>query len=152
MKALLLETVESLGKLGNIKNIKRGYVRNYLLPKGKIIIINKKNINFYIKQKNSVNEKQKHKIFNNIQTYNKIKEMHIEFKKKTLDNERIYGVIGKREIITKIRKIDNTIQVYNKDIINLKNNIHTIGTYEIIFSLSPGPVIFYKNIVVSKST
>ena len=34
MKIILKQTVESLGKVGDIVNVKAGYGRNYLIPKG----------------------------------------------------------------------------------------------------------------------
>lgn len=35
MQVILLEKMPSLGQLGDIVNVKRGYARNYLIPKGK---------------------------------------------------------------------------------------------------------------------
>ncbi|MEO0231765.1 MAG: 50S ribosomal protein L9, partial [candidate division WOR-3 bacterium] len=34
MKIILLEDVKGLGKRGEILNVKDGYARNYLIPKG----------------------------------------------------------------------------------------------------------------------
>ena len=34
MKIILKQTVESLGKAGDIVNVKAGYGRNYLIPQG----------------------------------------------------------------------------------------------------------------------
>lgn len=35
MQVILLEKIASLGQLGDIVNVKRGYARNYLIPQGK---------------------------------------------------------------------------------------------------------------------
>lgn len=35
MQVILLEKMPSLGQLGDIVNVKRGYARNYLIPQGK---------------------------------------------------------------------------------------------------------------------
>lgn len=35
MQVILLEKIVSLGQLGDIVNVKRGYARNYLIPQGK---------------------------------------------------------------------------------------------------------------------
>ena len=35
MQVILMEKIASLGKLGDIVNVKRGYARNYLIPQGK---------------------------------------------------------------------------------------------------------------------
>ncbi len=35
MQVILMEKIASLGQLGDIVNVKRGYARNYLIPQGK---------------------------------------------------------------------------------------------------------------------
>ena len=37
MKVILRESVEKLGKTGDIVNVSDGYARNYLIPKNKVI-------------------------------------------------------------------------------------------------------------------
>ena len=44
MQIILLERVEKLGHMGDLVNVKAGYARNYLLPKGKALRANKANI------------------------------------------------------------------------------------------------------------
>ncbi|MGB1545617.1 MAG: 50S ribosomal protein L9, partial [Candidatus Puniceispirillaceae bacterium] len=44
MQIILLERVEKLGKLGEVVTVKPGYARNYLLPTGKALRANKKNL------------------------------------------------------------------------------------------------------------
>lgn len=44
MKVILKQDVESLGKIGEIVDVKPGYARNYLIPKGMGMIATDKNI------------------------------------------------------------------------------------------------------------
>ncbi len=44
MKVLLNENVEKLGKLGDLVDVKPGYARNYLFPKGMALVPNKHNM------------------------------------------------------------------------------------------------------------
>ena len=44
MQIILLERIEKLGQLGDLVNVKPGYARNYLLPKGKALRANKVNL------------------------------------------------------------------------------------------------------------
>ncbi len=44
MQIILLERIEKLGQMGDLVNVKPGYARNYLLPKGKALRANNANI------------------------------------------------------------------------------------------------------------
>ena len=44
MQIILLERIEKLGQMGDLVNVKPGYARNYLLPKGKALRANKINM------------------------------------------------------------------------------------------------------------
>ena len=40
MELILLESVLNLGSAGDLVSVKKGYARNFLLPKGKAVIAN----------------------------------------------------------------------------------------------------------------
>lgn len=48
MQVILLDKLVNLGDLGDQVNVKSGYARNFLIPKGKALIANKKNIAFFL--------------------------------------------------------------------------------------------------------
>ena len=43
MQIILLERIEKLGQMGDLVNVKTGYARNFLIPKGKALRANKSN-------------------------------------------------------------------------------------------------------------
>ena len=44
MNVILLERIEKLGQMGDLVNVKSGFARNFLLPKGKAVFASKENI------------------------------------------------------------------------------------------------------------
>ena len=44
MKIILTENIETLGKIGDVVSVKKGYARNYLFPKGFAQLATEKNI------------------------------------------------------------------------------------------------------------
>ena len=44
MELILKETIDSLGREGDVVKVKPGYARNYLLPKGKAVAANEENL------------------------------------------------------------------------------------------------------------
>ena len=41
MNVILLERIEKLGQMGDLVNVKSGFARNFLLPKGKAVFASK---------------------------------------------------------------------------------------------------------------
>ncbi|MBI4212370.1 MAG: 50S ribosomal protein L9, partial [Deltaproteobacteria bacterium] len=44
MQVILQETIESLGKAGDVVTVKEGYGRNFLLPKKKAVVADPHNL------------------------------------------------------------------------------------------------------------
>ena len=51
MQVILLERVDKLGQMGDVVNVKPGFARNFLLPKGKALRATEENINHFDTQK-----------------------------------------------------------------------------------------------------
>lgn len=51
MQVILLERVSKLGQMGDVVNVKQGYARNFLLPKGKALRASEANIKSFEGQK-----------------------------------------------------------------------------------------------------
>jgi len=136
MKVILLEKIDSLGNLGDEVMVKPGFARNYLFPKYKAVLSNKKNLLFFqdkikeIEMKNELNNKETE------EKKKKIEDIKLEIKVKSSEKGKLFGSITSKHIIqifekngVKLEKSEIIIQdVINKlgnhDInINLKNNI-----------------------------
>src|SRR5688572_29658544 len=44
MEVILREDIPHLGKIGEMVRVRDGYARNYLLPRGLVVVANKKNL------------------------------------------------------------------------------------------------------------
>ncbi len=53
MQVILLENIKSLGKIGDIVKVKRGYARNYLIKFEKALNASKENIEIVNNKKNT---------------------------------------------------------------------------------------------------
>ena len=51
MQVILLERVAKLGQMGDVVDVKSGYARNFLLPKGKALTASEANIKGFEAQK-----------------------------------------------------------------------------------------------------
>ncbi|MBZ2279930.1 50S ribosomal protein L9, partial [Buchnera aphidicola] len=47
MEIILLSRLNKLGDVGSVINVKSGYARNFLIPKGQAIVANKENLDSF---------------------------------------------------------------------------------------------------------
>ena len=129
MRAILLENIINLGKIGDNVIVKNGYGRNFLLKKGKALRHNKENQDYVNKKKDDLNRK-------NTELKNKFKDIaklvdkkKFTFFKESKENGDLYGSIKPKEI-TNIIKEEAKADVAPSQII-LKENLNKIGEYSV---------------------
>ena len=62
MQIILLETLNKLGKAGEVVSVKDGFAKNFLIPQKKAIIANKKNLSDLNSKMSQINENNLKKI------------------------------------------------------------------------------------------
>ncbi len=134
MEIILVENISKLGKIGDKVKVKNGYARNYLLPQGKALRMNKENLDYVNKKKDELNKKnnEQKKEFKIIAE--KINNKTLTFFKESKENGDLYGGIKPKEISL---AFENNLKVKNVKPSNiiLKKDINKIGTYTIDINL-----------------
>ncbi len=136
MKVLLLKEVKSLGKPGDICEVKDGYGKNFLIAKGMAQVATNEAINKYKKEEKTKKEKEAALIEELKQLENKLKNITLVLVRKTGANGSLYGAITKEEI-AKAFKESHNIEIDKKEL-DLKNPIKSTGVYEIDLKLGFG--------------
>ena len=98
MDIILLESLNKLGKAGEIVTVKDGFAKNYLIPKKKAIIANKKNkadLENRISQINSNNDK---KIVEANQIKEKLDGRKISIEMEANDDGSLYGAVSQKTV------------------------------------------------------
>ena len=98
MEIILLESLNKLGKAGEIVTVKDGYAKNFLIPAKKAIIANKKNkadLETRITQINSNNDK---KIAEANQLKEKLDGQKILVEMEANDDGSLYGAVSQKSI------------------------------------------------------
>ena len=132
MDVILLESLDKLGKVGDIVNVKNGFARNFLFPQKKALRANKENKEYFLKIKNDLVEKN-NKIVDEANTLvKKISTEEIVFIRNASDNGQLYGSVSPRDISNffKEKKIE-----IKPSCINLHSAIKKIGIFEINIKL-----------------
>ena len=131
MQVILLESLNKLGKAGEVVAVKDGYAKNYLIPQNKAIVANKANLadlKNKISKINSDNDKRIAKASTMKEILDgKIYEIQIDAN----DEGILYGSVNQQQII---RLISDKIKDISADSIVMPQ-IKNLGEYSITVRL-----------------
>ncbi|QIQ42118.1 MAG: 50S ribosomal protein L9 [Buchnera aphidicola (Microlophium carnosum)] len=132
MEVILLAKIHKLGDLGAIINVKSGYARNFLIPKGKAILANKKNIESFEAQRIALEKENINKLLIAQTRADKLKKISsITILSKVGKEGKIFGSVGVRNIIKEMTLLGIKI---NKKEIRLPNGVlRQVGEHIVIF-------------------
>ncbi|MEA3306222.1 MAG: 50S ribosomal protein L9 [Elusimicrobiota bacterium] len=132
MKVILKKDIQNLGKAGEIKTIKDGYGRNYLIPKGFVEIATPGVVRSW---KLSA-EKRKKRVEQENEALKKVAEkiaaITLSFSRPVAEDETIFGSVAKSDIVKSLKAAD--IEVH-KDMVNLPASIKALGNFEVEIAL-----------------
>ena len=129
MKVILLENIRSIGSIGDVIDVKRGFARNYLISNKKAFYASKENIKEVEKIKLELGKKDQEKKKEAKKIYVKINDKEYIIKKLSSENNELYGSVKPTEIsktILGIEKLD-----IKPSIIQLTKEIKSLGTFKV---------------------
>ncbi|HXX78470.1 MAG TPA: 50S ribosomal protein L9 [Ktedonobacteraceae bacterium] len=129
MKVILLQDVDGLGKVGELKDVANGYARNYLLPKKLAAGATPQlmaNYQQHIAAEQRKIEKQNEQ---NRQVAERLGSVTLTFKARVGSQGRLYGSITSQDIAAGLRESEG-IQI-DRRTIDLHDPIRTLGTYHV---------------------
>ncbi len=132
MDIILLESLNKLGKAGEIVTVKDGFAKNFLIPEKKAIIANKKNradLETRITQINSNNDK---KIVEANELKLKLDGKKISIEMEANDDGSLYGAVSQKSVSESIFTIHN-IKISPDSVI--LDSIKEVGETEIQINL-----------------
>ena len=134
MKLLLKEDVDGLGFCGEEVEVKDGYGRNFLIPKGKALLATPNNLKAFNHQKRIVQAKVKKVTGIAQEVADKISAATIQIKKKMGDGGKMFGAVTAQEIsdLLKAKGID-----IDRRKIQIQEPIKKAGEYSIPVKLHP---------------
>ncbi|QCI24593.1 50S ribosomal protein L9 [Buchnera aphidicola (Muscaphis stroyani)] len=134
MEVILLSKMYKLGDSGCIVNVKSGYARNYLIPKGKAILANKENVNSFKAQKIALEQENISKLIIAQSRAEKIKLIKsITILSKSGKEGKIFGSVGIRHIIKEFSLLG--IKINKKEIRLPHGALRKIGKHSIVLQL-----------------
>ena len=134
MEVILLESLNKLGDIGDLVNVKDGYARNYLIPQKKALRANDENKEYFSKIKQDLVEKNKKIIEDAKLTVQKISKLEVNFIRNASDNGQLYGSVSPKDVSNYFSEKKINIKPSN---VNFHDAIKKIGIYNINIRLHP---------------
>lgn len=129
-KIVLIKNVDGLGSIGKTLDVKNGYARNYLLPKGYALLLNrssKKYVSAFLKAEQERHHK-KLCVAKNIAT--SIAQSTINIKVQTGKNGKIFGSVNTANLAKELLNL-NILNIDKRKIKILNSEpIKSLGTYK----------------------
>jgi large subunit ribosomal protein L9 len=132
MKVILRNDVDELGLEGAVVNVKEGYARNYLIPKGFALIANNGNIKLIEMQKKKI-EANRLKAKEDAEKVAKdLESIVITISQKVGEEDKLYGSVTSMDIADEMEK--KGISIDRKKIV-LDKPIKTLGEFDVKIKL-----------------
>ena len=133
MEVILLQDVEGLGSAGDIVNVKPGYARNYLAPRGLALRASKRNL-AVAEEKKRVSEARKERLNKvNQELANLLEKAELTIEMQVGEEEKLFGSVTTQDIHKALAEKEIKI---DRHMILLNEPIKALGVYDVPIKVS----------------
>jgi large subunit ribosomal protein L9 len=113
MELILKETIDSLGREGDVVKVKPGYARNYLLPQGKAVQATKENMAALEQNKAEIQARldEQHKKAEAL--FKKLSGITLEFEELAADDDKLFGSVTANDIFDRLAEKNVAVEKKN---------------------------------------
>ena len=137
MELILKETIDSLGREGELVTVKPGFGRNYLLPQGKAVLATPANLELLEKNKAAIQARIEEERSKAEKLSKKLAAITLDFSQLAGDDDKLFGSVTATDICERLA--EKGIDVEKKNVL-LAEPIKTLGetnvTVRVGFDLS----------------
>jgi large subunit ribosomal protein L9 len=135
MKVILKRDVKGLGREGDLKEVKDGYARNFLLPTGAVVLAHKGAVANWERHREQREERDRSARAEAEATAEKLRELKLEIPVKAGERGRLFGAVTSHHIGDYISR--EGIEI-DRHALHLREPIKALGDYKIDVRVMPG--------------
>ena len=132
MELLLKQNVEHVGKIGEVVKVKRGYARNYLLPRGLAVMVTKNSMAEIEHARTLALAEEQTRVTGMKELAAKIGEASVTIEQRANAEGHLFGSVGAAQIAAALR--DKGINVDDKQV-RLEQPLKEIGVFDVVVHL-----------------
>jgi large subunit ribosomal protein L9 len=149
MEVILKEDIPNLGKIGDVVRVRDGFARNYLLPRGLVLVANKKNLKSFEHQKRVVADQKQRMVREAQAVSGQLTGVSLVIPVRTGEEGKLFGSV------TTIH-IEKALKAKGLDIdrrkIHLDEPIRTLGDFDVPVRLTADLTVPIKLSVVPEES
>jgi large subunit ribosomal protein L9 len=135
MKVILKTDVKGLGREGDLKDVKDGYARNFLLPTGKAVIADKGAVANWDRHRAQREERDRALRSDAEATAERLNALRIEIPVKAGERGRLFGAVTSHQVAAAINR--EGVEIDRHDL-HLREPIKALGDYKVDVRVMPG--------------
>jgi large subunit ribosomal protein L9 len=139
MEIILRETIDTLGRAGQVVKVADGYARNYLLPRKLAYLATPGNVKVMEFEKQSLVRKEAKQKDEADQLKGMLDKVEVTVRRKVGEQDALYGSVTNSDIADELEKKGFNIE---KRKIHMDDHLKKIGEYEI-------PVRLFKDVIAT---
>ncbi|GAB4366941.1 MAG: hypothetical protein Kow009_03770 [Spirochaetales bacterium] len=128
-KVILMQDVKDLGEEGDIKEVKRGYARNYLIPKRLAVPYTKGNLKLIESRRAIIEKRKEEKRQAALGLKERLETLELKIVMPMGENGRLFGSVTNGVIAEELEKLG--ISIEKKKIEIPEHTIKAQGTYKV---------------------
>ena len=136
MKIILRQDVKGLGKEGELKDVKDGYARNFLLPKELVYSATEDNIRLLEAENKRKKRKEERELGDKKALAEKIRKISCTISTRVGEKETLFGSVTKEDIVAAFFQ-EQKIKLEKQSVL-LSEPIKKLGIYKVPLRLAPG--------------
>lgn len=129
MKVILVQDIPGKGKRGEVKEVRTGYARNYLIPKGIAVEATTQNIQQMKNQEKSLQKKKEKIVAQAREIKNILKDASITINSRAGQDDKLFGAVTSEDIAVAIKQ-ELSLDI-DRHQIHLEEPIKKLGIYKI---------------------
>ncbi len=128
MDVILTDSIPNLGDQGEVVNVRGGYARNYLIPKGLAFPASSANAAKIEHQKRILTDKRKRQIKTEEDLARRLSETEVKIPMKAGEGDRLFGSVTSQNIADALKEKGFNV---DRRKIELEDNIKALGVFTV---------------------
>ena len=126
MKVILNKDLAPLGEEGDVKDVAKGYARNFLFPRGIALPYNDKTVKLFESRRHEIEERKAQKRTDAAGLKEKLESLNLEITMPAGPNGKLYGAVTSQTVMDELAKQSFKIERKRIDLASIKN----VGKYK----------------------